>query len=421
MKRNATLGISILLCIGMLMGIAACGTSQPAATTTAAATEAATTTAAATEAATTVAATTTTAAETTTTAAETTTTTVAETTTTTTVAETTTTTATEAPTEPPGPAPKSIKLSIYTARDEAVYEYVIDKFAIDYPEYDVEVTAMGAQEILERVRAESANPQCDFWWGGTQAAFMMATKEGLLEPYTLSVDANIPADYKDPNNNWYGEILLPEVIMYNTDALTPEEAPQDWDDLLDPKWEDSIIIRGVLPSGTMRTIYCAMIIKEDATDPEKGFEWLAKLDKNTKTYSENPTAMYLSITRQEGLLSLWNMQDILIQANTNDQPFGYIIPESGAPILVDGVGIVKNAKQIEGAQIFMEYLYREDIRVGLAEDTFQIPAMTGFDKDKMPQWMGDIELKPLTIDWELLAENEMIWMEYWDQNIKSNN
>ncbi|MDR0469530.1 MAG: extracellular solute-binding protein, partial [Peptococcaceae bacterium] len=281
-------------------------------------------------------------------------------------------TTTPDPAPPLSPAPKSIPLTIYTARDEAVYEYVVERFEAEYPQYDVEVIAMGAQQILERVRAESANPQCDFWWGGTQSAFSLASQEGLLQPYVGSFDSLVQKEYKDPNNLWYGEILLPEVIMYNTDALKPEEAPQDWDDLLESQWFDKIIIRGVLPSGTMRTIYCAMMIREGGADPEPGYEWLRKLDKNTKTYSENPTAMYLSLARQEGLISLWNLQDIMIQKVTNEQPFGYIMPKSGAPILVDGVAVVKGAKQAQGAQDLMEFIFREDIRLGLAEETFQI-------------------------------------------------
>ena len=63
------------------------------------------------------------------------------------------------------------------------------------------------------------------------------------------------AKYKDAEGRWFGEILLPEVIMYNNKALTPEQAPKDWDDLLKPEWKDKIIIRDVAASGTMRSIY----------------------------------------------------------------------------------------------------------------------------------------------------------------------
>src|SRR5690625_7824299 len=72
-----------------------------------------------------------------------------------------------------------------------------------------------------------------------------------------------------------------------------------------------------------------MIYRKDPNDPEKGYEWLAKLDANTKEYAQDPTNLYLKLARQEGLISLWNLQDILIQAHANNQPFDYVIPESG--------------------------------------------------------------------------------------------
>lgn len=312
-------------------------------------------------------------------------------------------------------------LVVYTARDQEVVDKVTEMFNEKYPDIDLEVLTMGAQEIMERVRGEKENPGGDFWWGGTQSAFMQATEEGLLEPYEPSFEDAIEAEHKDPDHHWYGEMLLPEVIMINSDELTPESAPQDWDDLLDSEWEDEIIIRGVLPSGTMRTIYSAMIYKEDPDDPEKGYEWLEKLDANTREYAQDPTNLYLKLARQEGTISLWNLQDILIQAHANNQPFDYVVPESGAPILVDGVGIIKDAKNQENAELFYEFLFEEDTVIELSEETYQIPSRTDIDEDSMPEWYQELELKELDLDWEVLSENEMDWMEHWDNHIKDQN
>ena len=312
-------------------------------------------------------------------------------------------------------------VTVYTARDTNVFEYVEPLFEEAYPQYDLEIMNMGAQEILERVRAEQANPQADFLWGGTEAAFKMAAKEGLLEAYVPTFADSFPAQYKDPDDLWYGEILLPEVIMYNTEALAEEDLPKDWNDLLDPKYEDQIIIRGVLASGTMRTIYCCMIYGQGGADPEKGFEWLRGLDKNTKEYAQNPTDLYLKLARQQGTLSLWNLQDIMIQKIVNEQPFGYIIPQSGAPILVDAVGIVKGAKNMEGAKAFYEFLFTPEIKLALAENMYQIPAQGDIPQEQLPQWIQDLDLKAMDIDWSVVAEKEMEWMTYWDENIKGKN
>ncbi|CAM5783832.1 MULTISPECIES: extracellular solute-binding protein [Brevibacillus] len=318
------------------------------------------------------------------------------------------------PAEPEGDQ----KLIIYTARDKNIFEIVLPKFNEKYPNIEVETLEMGAQQILERVRAEKANPQADFWWGGTQSALSTAADEGLLEPYKPTFADKIPDLYKDPQDRWYGEMLLPEVIMYNSEALKPEEVPQDWDELIDPKYKDKIVIRNVLPSGTMRTIYSAMIYRQGPDTPEKGYEWLKKLDANTKEYTQDPTNLYLKLDRQEGVISLWNLQDVLIQSKQNNHPYDFVYPKSGAPILVDGVGLIKGAKNADAAKKFYEFLFSPEIAAQLAKERFQFPSRTDINKDDLPDFMKNLELKPLELDWKVMAEKEKEWMQHWDENIK---
>nr|BBH87389.1 iron ABC transporter substrate-binding protein [Thermosporothrix sp. COM3] len=311
------------------------------------------------------------------------------------------------------------RLVIYTARDKNVVEFIKQKFEEKYPDIELEVLTMGAQQVMERVRSEKNNPQADFWWGGTQTSFMTAAEEGLLEPYKPSFADSIAPEYKDAQDRWYGEMLLPEVIMYNTEAMKAADAPQDWDDMLKPQYKDKVIIRGVLDSGTMRTIYSSMIYKEGgAKDPSKGYEWLKKLDANTKEYAQDPTNLYLKLARQEGTLSLWNLQDIMIQKETKKQPFGFIYPKSGAPILVDGVGLIKGAKHMDAAKKFYEFLFDKELASEKAEKLFQIPARSDISKDTLPSWLKGIELKPMELDWKVLNAKEKEWMQYWDENIK---
>lgn len=315
-------------------------------------------------------------------------------------------------------ASPSGKLVIYTGRDEEMVQGVIDQFNEKYPDIEVEFLTMGAQQILERLRGEKANPQADFWWGGTQSALIVGANEDLLQEWEPSFTSAIDANHKDPKGRWYGEMLLPEVIMINSDTLTKETGPQDWDELLDPKWKNQILIRGVLASGTMRTIYSSMIVRQGADTPEKGYDWLLKLDANTKEYTQDPNALYLKLTRQEGSVSLWNLQDILLKKYTTDYPFDYIYPKSGAPILVDGVAVVNNAKNLENAKLFVEFIFEKEVVTKLANDYYQIPTRSDIDQATMPDWYQELDLKTFDIDWELMSEKEAEWMEYWDTNVK---
>src|SRR5699024_4876476 len=91
-------------------------------------------------------------------------------------------------------------LTIYTARNTNITDFVVKEFEAAYPEFEgnVEVLNMGAQEILERVRAESANPQADVWWGGTQQALAAGSEEELLAAWEPDFAADLDEAYKDP-------------------------------------------------------------------------------------------------------------------------------------------------------------------------------------------------------------------------------
>jgi len=294
-------------------------------------------------------------------------------------------------------------------------------FEAKYPDIDVQWIDIGSQDILDRIRSERENPQCDVWWGAPSTSFMDAVKDGLLQKYTPSWANAIDHRYKDPNDLWFGTFLTPEVIGYNNHLLKESEVPKDWDELLLPKWKDKIIIRYPLASGTMRTIFCAMIWRfyKDTGDPTKGYEWLLKLDANTKEYASSPTMMQQKLARGEGLLTIWNMPDMVFQATAKNYPFGYVIPKSGTPIVTEGIAIVANCKHFESAKLYYEFVNTQENLIILAKEHYRIPTRNDIPKELLPKWITDASIVPMDIDWEVFSKESDEWMKYWEQNIKN--
>lgn len=294
-------------------------------------------------------------------------------------------------------------------------------FEAKYPKIDVQWIDIGSQDILDRIRSERENPQCDIWWGAPSTSFMSAVKDGLLQKYTPSWSNAIDPRYKDPNDLWFGTFLTPEVIGYNSHLVKESEIPKDWDELLSPKWKDKIIIRYPLASGTMRTIFSAMIWRyyKDSHDPNKGYEWLLKLDANTKEYASSPTMMQQKIARGEGLITVWNMPDMVFQASAKNYPFGYVIPKSGTPIVTEGIAIVANCKHSDEAKLYYDFVNTQESLVILAKDHYRIPARNGIPKNLLPKWITDASIIPMDIDWEVFSQKSDEWMKYWEQNIKN--
>ena len=194
------------------------------------------------------------------------------------------------------------------------------------------------------------------------------------------------------------------------------ERPTDWDDLLAPEWEDRVIIRYPLASSTMRTIWGALIMRQSSE--EDGFAWLARLDRNTKTYSADPTQLYLKIAREEGDITFWNMPDTYMQTETYGYPFGFIIPESGTPVLKDGIALIKNGPNPAAGRSFYEFVSSDSALVDQANRFFRIPARRDIPRELLPDWMVTTEIRPMPIDWDRLTSEISRWMQYWDENIK---
>lgn len=312
------------------------------------------------------------------------------------------------------------KIVVYSPHGKDILADFEKRFEAKYPGVDVQWLDMGSQDVLDRVRSEKTNPQGDIWWGAPSVMFEQATKEGLLEPYQPSYHSSIPEKYRDPQFVWTGTSQTPEVIMYNEQLVSAKDVPKDWDDILEPVFKDKVMIRFPLASGTMRTIFTAMIYKEmnkEGGSEEKGFEWLKRLDQNTKEYVSSPEIMFNKIAKGEATITLWNMPEAVMLRKKKNYPFNFVIPESGTPILTEGIALIKGGKHSKAAQAFYEFVNSPESTKILAEKYYRIPTRT--DITDLPTWIKETKLIPMELDQSLIKSKEKEWMEKWDREIKN--
>jgi iron(III) transport system substrate-binding protein len=311
------------------------------------------------------------------------------------------------------------EILIYTPHGKDLLQDFAARYEAANPGVKVNFVDMGSREVLERIRAERNRPQADLWWGASQMTFQDAADEGLLAAYRPTWADKVPADSHDKNDFWYGTYETPEVIAFNSEVLNEQTAPQDWDEVLDKKWRDKILIRNPIPSDSMRVIFGAMI--QRAGSPENGFEWLRKLDRNVKEYTADGTLLMQKMARQEGLISLWNMPDVLIFREQRKLPIGYVFPKSGTPVVIDGIAIVKGAPHEEEARKFYEFVTTQESLLHAAQSYYRLPvARTDLDKSKLPAWM-QADIQRMNVDWNALRKNGNDWMRYWDNEIRGRN
>ncbi len=291
-----------------------------------------------------------------------------------------------------------------------------------HPGIDLRWLDMGSQEILDRVRFEKVNPQADVWFGGPTTIFDRGVAESLLAAYRPVWADRVDARGTGPADLYFPVYRTPAVIAYNSSVVAARDAPADWDDVLAPKWRDRILIRDPVASGTMRAIWGLILERSirETGDTARGMAWLRRLDGQTKTYTLNPAILEEKLVRREGLVTLWDLPDLLIWQHKGI-PFSYTFPRSGTVVIDDAIALVRGARHPEAARLFIDYVGSEHAQLLAAREVFRLPARSDLPADSVPSWVADVERSMVVadVDWALLAREGSAWMSYWDRHVRN--
>jgi iron(III) transport system substrate-binding protein len=289
------------------------------------------------------------------------------------------------------------------------------------PDIDIRWLDMGSQEILDRIRSERANPQADVWFGGPSTIFDRGAADSLLEPYRPAwADVVGPAGV-GPGDLYYPAYRTPAVIAYNSDAVPGDEAPKDWDEVLEPAWTDKVLIRDPMASGTMRAIWGLFLVRsvQQTGDTGQGMAWLRRLDGQTRAYALNPAILMERLARREGLVTLWDLPDVLID-RAKGLPLGYTFPASGTVVIDDAIALVRGSRHPGAARAFIDFVGSVEGQLLAAREVFRLPARRDLPPDSLPPWVAEVEREMVTapMDWDLLVRHGADWMRYWDQQVR---
>jgi iron(III) transport system substrate-binding protein len=243
----------------------------------------------------------------------------------------------------------------------------------------------------------------------------------LLQPFRPTRAGAIPADERAAGDLYFSAYRTPVVLIYPEQALQPAETPHDWDDLLAPRWKGKVVIRDPIASGTMRAVWGMIIERGIAAtgDTAAGFTWLRRLDAQTREYVINETILEQKLLKREGLVSVWDLPDILLNRR-DGMPMAYTFPTSGTPVIQDAIGVIRGARHSALAQVFVEWVGSPEAQLLAARQAFRLPARTDIPADSLPSWAREVNqnMKAAPVDWPLLALHQAEWMRYWDEHVR---
>jgi iron(III) transport system substrate-binding protein len=161
---------------------------------------------------------------------------------------------------------------VYTSVDQVYSEPVFRDFEnrtgiIVLPVYDVEATKTTG--LVNRLIAEKNRPQADVFWSGEFGQTILLKNKSILAAYSSPSAADIPRQFRDPEDYWTGFGGRARIFIVNTDKLTPDQYPHSVNDMLNSRYPGNTVGIAYPMFGTAATHAAALysyLGKEKARD-----------------------------------------------------------------------------------------------------------------------------------------------------------
>ena len=286
----------------------------------------------------------------------------------------------------------------------------------------VSLSRKATGEVFAQLKAESANPKIDLWYGGTHDPHLQAANEGLLQPY---VSANMKDQYP-----WSADLLtksgdqvagIYRITLgfgYNRDLLAKKglTAPACWSDLLKSQFKGDIETSNPTTSGTAYTILATLV---KIMGEDKAFDYLRALNKNINRYTTSGTAQRQSVARGESLVGITFLDEFIPQQYGN-APIEIVLPCEGTGYSVGAMSIVKGARNLDTAKKFYDWALTSDAQT--IRDQTKVIAVPSNRMAFAPDRVKALE-KARLINYDFAkygssAERKRL-IEKWDRDVKN--
>ena len=289
-------------------------------------------------------------------------------------------------------------LNLYSARhyntDEALYGNFADLTGIKINRIDAE-----PDPLVERLKAEGDKSPCDVLITTDAGRIERARQMGLLQPVSSAVLAKaVPAHLRDPDNNWFGFSKRARVVLFNKEKLTASTAPQNYEDLADPKWKGKLLVRSsghiynqslvgslLAALGLEKTEAWAKGVAANLARPPRGgdTDQIKGVAAGEAEICVSNTYYYVNLMRSK------KPEDRAVAAKV-----GLVFPNQsnrGTHVNISGGAVAKYAPNKEAAVKFLEYLVSPQAQKYFAEGNSEFPVVAGIELSPQLKSLGSFK------------------------------
>ncbi|HWP57011.1 MAG TPA: extracellular solute-binding protein [Candidatus Acidoferrales bacterium] len=250
-------------------------------------------------------------------------------------------------------AQKESKAVYYFAMEMPLGQSLAKAFEQRYPGVKVEIYRATSERLLTKILTETRSGRHAFDVVSINVEmFGVLQRNKLIGPHrSASFDA-YPKGFVDPQGYWTSIYYNPYTVAHNTRMVKPSEAPQRWEDLLDPKWKGKL--------GMDNTKYAWSNALIEIMGQEKAVKFFRALAEQNIDYRGSYTLLAQLMAAGEIPVCAYNSVSSIERLKGNGAPIDWVRMKSPIPASVVVAGVASNAARPNAGKLLYEFLVSKE-------------------------------------------------------------
>jgi len=292
------------------------------------------------------------------------------------------------------------EVNVYSYRQPFLIQPLFDAFT---NETGVDVNVVFAKKgLAERLEREGKNSPADLVFTVDIGRLTEVKDKGVIQAVESKVlESNIPAQYRDPENEWFGLTTRTRSIYASKDRVG-KDGIKSYEELANPEWKGKICTRSGKHPYNLALI-ASMIAHHGEAEAKS---WLEGVKANLARKPQgNDRAQVKAINEGICDLSLGNNY-YFGKMITNEEQRAWAnavyltFPnqsDRGTHVNISGMALTKSAPNKDNAIKLMEFLSDKLAQKIYAEQNFEYPVNPGVEPSGLVQSWGDFKSDTLSL------------------------
>ncbi len=270
----------------------------------------------------------------------------------------------------PAPALPKGTLTVYSGRSESLVDPILTQFG-DISGVDVQVKYAGTPAMAATLLEEGERSPADVFYAQDPGG--LGAVQEMLAPLPEHILNRVPAWARHTEGRWVGISGRARTVVYNTDALSEDDLPDDMFGFTDPRWKGRI--GWAPPNGSFLAMVTGMRFLWGEARTE---EWLTGIRGNEPIEYPKNTPQVAAAAAGEidvGFVNHYYLHRFLSVEGEAFPARNYHVRGGGpgAMVMVSGAGVLSTAQNPEAAQALLAFLLSVIGQRYFVSTTFEYP------------------------------------------------